>query len=181
MVTNAYKLVQRSATANNSPVADDAVTGYTGVTGENAVVTHLALVAAVAVNQEKVMAADDSLGLRCGRTVDVAILTEDVVITHFKIGGFTLVLEVLRLEANHREGEELVTLAESGGATEYNVVVQYTTCSQFNMRANYAIRPYYNVLCQFGGRINNCCRMNLSHVSILTLIPCFIKQKMKNL
>ena len=100
VVANAYKLVQGSATTDNSPVADDAVPGNTGVSGKDAVVAYLAFMATVAVNQEKVMTADDGLCLRCGGTVDVAILTEDVVIAHFQIGGFTFVFKVLSFKAD---------------------------------------------------------------------------------
>jgi hypothetical protein len=138
-------------------------------------VAHLTLVAAVAIDKEKVVAADNGFCLRRGRAVDIAVFAENVVIAYLQIGGLTLVLKILSFESDDGEGEELVALAERGWATKYYVVVQHAALTEFYMRAYHTVGPYYYIIRQFGGRIYYCSRMNLSHNCILTPSPLLLK------
>ena len=92
------------------------------------------------------MTADGGLCLRRGRAVDVAVLSEYIVITHFKEGGLAFVLEVLRLQTDNGEWEKLVALAEGGGPSDYYVTVQYAAGAEFYMRTDYAVRPYGDIV-----------------------------------
>ena len=132
---------------------------------------------AVAVNQEMIVTADDCFCFRGGRTVNIAVFSEYVVVSYFQKCGFSLILEILSLETNDSKWEEFVAFSESGRPTDDNMTVQYAAFSEFDVRTDYAVRPYRYVVRQFCGGVNNCCGVNLSHNCILSSSGLGFKQK----
>ncbi len=123
---NACKLVHGGASRDDRMIADHAVPCHSSIAAEDAVIAYDAFMSAVRVDEEVVMAADNGLCVRACRAIDIAILAEDIVITDFKEGGFTLVLEILSSEAYRAEGVELITASELGWAFEYDMAVENT-------------------------------------------------------
>ncbi len=146
VLTHAHKLVQGSKARDDGVVANLAVTRNTGVAAEDAVVANDALMPTVGVDEEVVVAANDGLGVGRGGAVDVAVFAEDVVVTYLQEGGLALVLQILGLKTNDREGEELVTLAKGRWTIQDNMAVQDTPSTQFDVFTNDAVGSDFDIV-----------------------------------
>ena len=136
--------------------------------GVDIVVTHVAFVSAVGMDEEIIVGTDNGLELRRGGAVDVAVFAEYITFAHFQERRLACVLQILSLGSNGAEREELVILTKGRRATNHYIAMQHTARIQLNMRPYHTIRPNLDIVCNLKGRVNNSCRMNLCHIPHLT-------------
>ncbi len=135
-------LVHRAQRARGDVVLDGDVAGERGAVGENAVVANLGVVADVRVGHDEAAGADlgdASAAFSPARDGDG--FANDGVVADDTSGGLALVLQVLRRDADAREGEDADAVADLRVAVEDHVRDQLAVFPERNVRADGAERP----------------------------------------
>ena len=123
--------------------------------GEDDVILHHAIVGHVAADHEEAMAADAGLAMALhGTDVHGRVLADDVVVADDQLGGLVLVLQVLRREAQGREGMHHGLRADRGMAVHHHMRHEVDTLFQHGVGADHAIRTDPHIAADFGRGID---------------------------
>ena len=121
---NSAKLMHCGEPANHRMVADLHVTCDCPVIRKNHMASHVAIMRDMAVGEKITMTPNAGVSARSSTAVDRDKLPEGVGVAHFKVGGFTDILEVLSLLAKGGEGKKTVSFPKTRRAHEGHMVLQ---------------------------------------------------------
>jgi hypothetical protein len=125
------------------------------------VVTDLAVMTDVYVSHQEVMIPNArTTATAFGPTMNVYVLSKNVVISNYEKRLFAFEFQILRRQSDGSKGVELIVVADRGGTLNHHMGFEAASVSDLHTTANTAIRPNAHVGTQFSFRADNCRRMN---------------------
>ena len=113
VAANVAELVDGAEGADSSEVFNDDVAGEGGAIGEDHLVADMAIVADVRIRHQQTIAAEGGEAAAFfSAATDSDTLADSVVVAYCSAGGFAVILEILRGDANGGEGKEGIACAD---------------------------------------------------------------------
>lgn len=163
--SNRDKLMDPAHASDDSLIFDLNVTGEGCATGDDDLVSDLAVVSNVDGGHQQVVVADAGLQSHAGGPVDGDHFTDDVAIANHGVGLLALELEILRNSADYGTGKDLAITADGGEGFNHGVGRNGSPIADLAMIPDDGIRADFDVFANLGGGMNKCLRMNIDHVS----------------
>src|SRR5437773_3866789 len=151
---DSHELVDRHEPGDDGAVLDGHVAGHLDRVGDNHIVAHMAVVREVHVGHEEAAPPNRRLAGRLRPAVDRAVLPNHRRVAHLDPGVFSLVLQVLRVVAEHAAVADLHPVAELDVALEDRVRGDVTALAHGNVRPDDGVGTDRDIAIDVGGRID---------------------------
>src|SRR5438045_6494592 len=155
--------MDRDETADDRAIVDGHVPRHLHPVRHDHVVADHAVVGDVDVRHQKAPLADGGFAGRGAAAIDGRVFANDGAATDFDPGLFALVLEILRVVADHGAVADLDAFPDAGVALEHRVRRDGASVADRHLGADDAVRPDRDVGAELGGRIDQ--RSPMDHLS----------------
>ena len=112
MGSDTHMLMDRRQASDTGPVFDHHVAGHVDCVRENDVVPDFAIMRHVRIRHDQAVTPDDRLARGPRSTIECGVLTHHRAVPHEQMGGFTFVLEILRITSDDGALRDLALLAQ---------------------------------------------------------------------
>lgn len=137
-------------------VINRAIAGYLRAVTEHALVGNLGVVRYMNTLHEEVLVAYDGLSAAVRRAVDYHVFTDDIVVADYQYRSVALVVEILRLGAEHGVLVYLVATPHAGAVHYADVRVDNAVVANLNVAFDISERINRNVLPYLRFRVYFC-------------------------
>lgn len=135
------ELVDRREAANDGVVFDHHMTGERRDVRHDHVISERDIMRDVAVGENVIARANGRVFAIGSAAVDCHVLAKGVVVANLRVSRAAFPFQVLRFQANAREGKNLIAAAECRVAVDHHVRMQLAVVAEFHVLADDAIRP----------------------------------------
>ena len=155
------ELVDAEATSDHGPVFNDHVAGHLNRIRHHDSVAQFTVVAQMAIRHQQVVITHNRALSLIGGAVDGDAFPNGVAITDHHFRGSTLVLEILRFQAETSPREHAVVTSQTQPAVQHGIRTNPGVGANHNIGADHSTRPDHNPGCQLGFGIHHRLGMNL--------------------